>query len=34
MKLIALEEHFVAAGVRDAWSRLNPENADDKSQAF
>jgi uncharacterized protein len=34
MKLIALEEHFVTAGVLDAWSRLDPENADDTVELF
>ena len=34
MKLIALEEHFVTAGVRAAWSRLDPENTDDSLKLF
>ena len=34
MKLIALEEHFVTAGVLDAWSRLDRENADDTVKLF
>jgi uncharacterized protein len=34
MKLIALEEHFVTTGVLDAWSRLDPENADDTVKLF
>jgi uncharacterized protein len=34
MKLIALEEHFVTTGVLDAWSRLDPENADDTVELF
>lgn len=34
MKLIALEEHFVTPDVRDAWSRLDPENTDDSLNLF
>lgn len=33
-RIVALEEHFVTADVRDAWSRLDPADRDDSTTMF